>query len=84
MAHAEDKLMPWFSGWTAPGALGAADGRVAGRVQPAEVHLPYAVTVLGSHRATPGGPVGALYGRTEARRTRRARIQNLRGGEGVN
>ena len=31
-------------------------------VQPAEGHLPYAVTVLGSHRATPGGPVGALYG----------------------
>ena len=35
-------------------------------VLPAEGHLPYALTVPGSHWSTPRDPGGAPYGRTES------------------
>ena len=47
-------------------------------------HLPYAPTVPGSHRAGPGDPGGALYGRTDYRRPRRSDGRNPRQGKGVN
>ena len=40
-------------------------------VESADGHLPYAPTVPGSHRAGPGDPGGALYGRREHGRTHR-------------
>ena len=53
-------------------------------LQSAEAHLPLALTVPGSHRATPCGPGGAPYGRTECGRTRGGAHSNSRDGKGVN
>jgi hypothetical protein len=85
VAAGSDKLVPWFTGWACleagqpPSSPDTAqDGRWPSR-QPSPLvggHLPYAPTVPGSHRAGPGDPGGALYGRTDPTAT----VRNLRGG----
>ena len=84
--------MPWFSGWAAPiGSM--ADGLRHARwkpptaewgVQPAEGHLPYALTVSGSHWSTPCDPGGAPYGRMEYGRSRRTHSCFIVGVKGLN
>ena len=73
MADAADKLRPWFTGWASPWSLLAEATSIASArapmaesgVESADGLFPYASTVPGSHRAGPGDPGGALYGRTE-------------------
>ena len=52
-------------------------------VESADGHLPYALTVPGSHRACPGDPGGDLYGRTDYGRPRRSDGRFPGGGKGL-
>ena len=84
--------MAWFSGWewtidqkSQPSRQARWEPPMAKRgVQPAEGHLPYAPTVPGSHRAGPGDPGGAPYGRTEYGRSRGRAVRAPGEGKGLN
>ena len=91
VAAGSDKLVPWFTGWACLEPTGARAASIEPRrprtaesaVESADGHLPYALTVPGSHRAGPGDPGGALYGRTDYGRPRRSDGRFPRHGKGV-